>query len=64
MTVEDPKSNPPLGSLIPYYMKNTTPSGSGFEPWYYNDISIWGDYTPNDPFQMGGDIPLPYGFMT
>lgn len=54
----------PIGSLIPYYLKNT----SG-EPWSYNDIPKWGQYAAirdsvanKDPFEVnqGGDIPFEY----
>jgi hypothetical protein len=68
MEITDLEVNPnaPLGYIIPYYMQNVQ-GLDVFEPWCYNNISLWGSYASieanspgGDPFHMSthGDIPL------
>ncbi|KAI1940051.1 hypothetical protein LOZ66_002486 [Ophidiomyces ophidiicola] len=66
MKKKDPKTSPPKGSLIPYYMKNGD-AGSP-EPWHYNDITKWGNYNDvhihsqgGDPFEINAKNTIPAG---
>ncbi|KAI1917371.1 hypothetical protein LOZ39_000363 [Ophidiomyces ophidiicola] len=65
---KDPKTSPPKGSLIPYYMKNGD-TGSP-EPWHYNDITKWGNYNDvhihsqsGDPFEINTKNTIPAGIF-
>jgi hypothetical protein len=67
MEKADLDSDPPIGSLVPYYFSNT-----GGEYWSYNDITKFGVDVSTiaetdrgyDPFRFNdaGDIPKPYDF--
>jgi hypothetical protein len=58
-------SDPPLGSLIPYYMTNVDPiSNLPQEPWRFNDVNQWGGYKTIvtaqglDPWQFNTDLSI------
>ncbi|KAM7211266.1 putative amine oxidase [Rhypophila decipiens] len=60
-----PSGDPPLGSLVPYYMTNIDPvSNQAQEPWRYNDVNQWGSYSSivkisgTDPWQLDADRSL------
>ncbi|EEP80684.1 predicted protein [Uncinocarpus reesii 1704] len=64
MEKKDPKQSPPVGSLIPYYM--TCGGPNPVEPWHYNDITQWGNYSEihsqshdGDPFQINTTKTIP-----
>ncbi|KAI1971128.1 hypothetical protein LOZ55_006296 [Ophidiomyces ophidiicola] len=68
MEKKNPKTSPPKGSLIPYYMKNGD-TGSP-EPWHYNDITKWGNYNDvhihsqsGDPFEINTKNTIPAGIF-
>lgn len=57
--------DPPLGSLIQYFMQNIDPSSNlPQEPWRYNGVNQWGGYTTiataqgTDPWQFNTDASL------
>ena len=66
--------DPPLGSLVPYYMENKDDKGVVLEPWCFNNSTQWGNYSKlaekavnADPFRLNDDadkerrIPIRYG---
>ncbi|KAJ0162874.1 putative bifunctional amine oxidase [Colletotrichum tanaceti] len=64
----DPKGNwandPPLGTLIPYYLTNIDPTtGVPQEPWRFNNVNSWGSYSSiatetEDPWSFSADKTL------
>lgn len=44
MEKKDLSDNPPLGSLVPYYIQNLNDKGAGWEPWCFNNFTEWGSY--------------------
>ncbi|KAK6333011.1 hypothetical protein TWF718_010835 [Orbilia javanica] len=57
----DLADNPPLGSLVPYYIQNID-DGVVLEPWCFNNITKWGGYKKlaekaanADAFYLNGD---------
>ncbi|KAF8527728.1 hypothetical protein BDD12DRAFT_919552 [Trichophaea hybrida] len=61
--------DPPVGSLVPYYIqniKNENENEAVREPWCYNNITRWGDYQKItaqdqyfDPFRLNTDKKIP-----
>ncbi|KAK6211335.1 putative amine oxidase [Colletotrichum tabaci] len=54
-------NDPPLGTLIPYYLTNIDPtSGLPQEPWRFNNVNNWGSYSSiatenEDPWAFTAD---------
>ena len=55
MEKKDLSDNPPLGSLVPYYMQNLNDRCVGMEPWCFNNITKWGSYTKLAEKEPGSD---------